>query len=175
MTECPQWVESGHCIEAKYSTADGDLSSLSSRSSLSSLYRPYCPGSAMPAWASAIIATETANPARTGNFAPCRAGGSVGNHLVHSLLAEAKSSSSASIMEALTAFCRLLPAASRLAEIFRRHCATCASTIPSMNCPVEGSTGAVPRRRSDQPPLPLGCMLAVPVALPLWQLWFATV
>lgn len=47
-----------------------------------------------------------------------------GNHLSHSSLAPAKSSSSATISVALTAFSKLLPAATGIAEMFRRHCAT---------------------------------------------------
>lgn len=75
--------------------------------------------------ASAIKAIDTFMPGmRTGIFAPWRAGGSLGNHLSHSSLAGAKSSSSATISVALTAFSRLLPAASRIAAMLRRRWAT---------------------------------------------------
>lgn len=71
----------------------------------------------------------------------------MGNQRNHSSLADAKSSSSATINVALTAFCKLLPAASKIAEILRRHWATCACTDPSTILPVAGSMGAVPETK----------------------------
>jgi hypothetical protein len=54
------------------------------------------------------MAIETFRPGiRTGSLAPWRAGGLVGNHLSHSSLMAAKSSSSAMIRVALTALSRL--------------------------------------------------------------------
>ncbi len=68
--------------------------------------------------AKAIIAIDTFIPGtRTGILAPCLAGGSVGNQRSHSSFAGAKSSSLAMISVALTAWAKLVPAPSKIAEI----------------------------------------------------------
>src|SRR5579863_31773 len=62
--------------------------------------------------ASAITAIETLRPGmRAGNFAPCRAGGSVGNQRTYSSFIPAKSSSFARTMVTLAILSIELPAA----------------------------------------------------------------
>jgi hypothetical protein len=80
---------------------------------------------------------------RTGNFAPCRAGGFSGNHLIHSSFIPAKSASSRRMTVALTTRSREEPAALRMADTFSRHCLVC-SWIVSPIFPVAGSCGPVP-------------------------------
>ena len=88
---------------------------------------------------------ETLMPGiRTGNFAPCRAGGFSGNHLVHSSFIPAKSVSSRMMTVALTTRSREEPAAMRMAEIFCRHCRVCSWIVPPTIFPVTGSCGPVP-------------------------------
>src|SRR5580692_11749834 len=67
--------------------------------------------------ASAITAMDTFMPGtRTGNFAPCRAGGFVGNHLIHSSFIPAKSGSSRTMTVALTTRSSDVPADLRMAD-----------------------------------------------------------
>ena len=87
-----------------------------------------CGGAFCPSYhqASAIAAIDTLNPGIfTGSLAPCRAGGSVGNHRSHSSFIPEKSSSSASTTVALTILSSELPASARIAAIFSRHCRVC--------------------------------------------------
>jgi hypothetical protein len=59
-----------------------------------------------------MAAMDTLMPGiRTGNFAPCRAGGFDGNHLIHSSFIPAKSASSTRMTVALTTLSREVPAA----------------------------------------------------------------
>src|SRR5580700_10766129 len=62
-----------------------------------------CASSRLKAHASAMTAIDTLMPEiRTGNFAPWRAGGFAGNHLIHSSFIPAKSVSSKRMTVALT-------------------------------------------------------------------------
>jgi hypothetical protein len=79
-----------------------------------------------------------------GNFAPCRAGGFVGNHLIHSSFIPAKSVSSRKITVALTTLSREEPAAVRMADIFAKHCLVCSWIESPTIFPVTGSCGPVP-------------------------------
>src|SRR5580658_2434935 len=81
---------------------------------------------------------------RTGNFAPCRAGGFVGNHLTHSSFIPAKSVSSRMMTVALTTRSREVPAALRMADTFSRHCLVCSWIVSPTIFPVTGSCGPVP-------------------------------
>ncbi len=81
---------------------------------------------------------------RTGSFAPCRAGGFAGNHLIHSSFIPAKSVSSRRMTVALTTRSREVPAASRMAETFFKHCLVCSWTVFPTIFPVTGSCGPVP-------------------------------
>src|ERR1700735_5255870 len=85
---------------------------------------------------------------RTGNFAPCRAGGFVGNHLIHSSFIPAKSVSSRRMTVALTIRSRDVPAALRMAETFSRHCLVCSWIVSPTIFPVTGSCGPVPETNS---------------------------
>src|ERR1700683_2797005 len=81
---------------------------------------------------------------RTGNFAPCRAGGFVGNHLIHSSFIPAKSVSSRTMTVALTTRSSEVPAALRMADTFSRHCRVCSWIVSPTIFPVTGSCGPVP-------------------------------
>ena len=66
-----------------------------------------------------MAAMDTLMPGiRTGNFAPCRAGGLAGNHLIHSSFIPAKSVSSRRMTVILTACSREVPAALRMTDTF---------------------------------------------------------
>src|SRR5262245_57381859 len=96
-----------------------------------------------------MAAMETLSPGtRAGSFAPCLAGGFEGNQRRYSSFMPAKSSSSASTIVTLTILFRLLPAASRIAEMFVRHCLVCSWTVVPTNAPVNGSVGAVPETKT---------------------------
>jgi hypothetical protein len=63
-----------------------------------------------------MAAMDTLMPGiRTGNFAPCRAGGFAGNHLTHSSFIPAKSASSSRMTVTLATRSREVPAALRMA------------------------------------------------------------
>jgi hypothetical protein len=81
---------------------------------------------------------------RTGNFAPCGAGGFAGNHLIHSSFIPAKSVSSRRITVKLTARSREVPAALRMADTFSKHCLVCSWIVSPTIFPVTGSCGPVP-------------------------------
>src|SRR5580658_5824544 len=88
---------------------------------------------------------DTFMPAmRTCNFAPCRAGGFVGNHLIHSSFIPANSVSSRTMTVALTTRSSEVPAALRMADTFSRHCRVCSWIVPPTIFPVTGSCGPVP-------------------------------
>src|SRR5208337_2635963 len=92
-----------------------------------------------------MAAIDTFMPGiRTGNFAPCRAGGFAGNHLIHSSFIPAKSVSSRRITVALTTRSREVPAALRMADTFSRHCLVCSWIVSPTIFPVTGSCGPVP-------------------------------
>jgi hypothetical protein len=92
-----------------------------------------------------MAAMDTLIPGiRTGNLAPCRAGGFAGNHLIHSSFIPAKSVSSRRMTVALTTRSSEVPAASRMAEIFFRHCLVCSWIVSPTIPPVTGSCGLVP-------------------------------
>jgi hypothetical protein len=92
-----------------------------------------------------MAAMDTFMPGiRTGSFAPCRAGGSTGNHLIHSSFIPAKSVSSRRMTVALTTCSRELPAALRMADTFSRHCLVCSWIVSPTIFPVAGSCGPVP-------------------------------
>src|SRR5580692_7294045 len=92
-----------------------------------------------------MAAMDTFNPGiRTGNFAPCRAGGSAGNHLIHSSFIPAKSVSSRRMTVALTTRSSEVPAALRMADTFSRHCRVCSWIVSPIIFPVTGSCGPVP-------------------------------
>ncbi len=55
-----------------------------------------------------------------------------------------KSSSSANTTVTLTTLSIELPASSRMADMFFRHCRVCSCTVSPMNFPVTGSAGEVP-------------------------------
>jgi hypothetical protein len=70
-----------------------------------------------------MAAMDTLMPGiRTGNFAPCRAGGFAGNHLIHSSFIPAKSVSPRRMTVTLTTRSREVPAALRMADTFSKHC-----------------------------------------------------
>jgi len=97
------------------------------------------------AYASAITAMDTLKPGmRTGNFAPCRAGGFTGNHFIHSSFIPAKSVSSSRMTVALTTRSSEVPAALRMADTFSRHCLVCSWIVSPTIFPVTGSCGPVP-------------------------------
>jgi hypothetical protein len=92
-----------------------------------------------------MAAIDTRKPGiRTGNFAPCRAGGFVGNHLIHSSFIPAKSVSSRMMTVALTTRSSEVPAALRMADTFSRHCRVCSWIVSPTIFPVTGSCGPVP-------------------------------
>src|SRR5580704_5389592 len=92
-----------------------------------------------------MAAMETFMPGiRTGNFAPCRAGGFAGNHLTHSSFIPAKSVSSRMMTVALTTRSREVPAALRMADTFSKHCLVCSWIVSPTIFPVAGSCGLVP-------------------------------
>src|ERR1700685_3946769 len=92
-----------------------------------------------------MAAIDTFNPGiRTGNFAPCRAGGFAGNHLIHSSFIPAKSVSSRRMTVALTIRSREVPAALRMADTFSKHCLVCSWIVSPTIFPVTGSCGPVP-------------------------------
>jgi hypothetical protein len=96
-------------------------------------------------YASAITAIEILNPGiRTGNFAPCRAGGFTGNHLTHSSFIPVKSDSSSRMTVALTTCSSDVPAALRISDTFFRHCLVCSWIVSPTIFPVAGSWGPVP-------------------------------
>jgi hypothetical protein len=69
-----------------------------------------------------MAAMDTLIPGiRTGSFAPCRAGGFAGNHLIHSSFIPAKSVSSRRMTVTLTTRSREVPAALRMSDIFSKH------------------------------------------------------
>src|SRR6202167_4276104 len=95
--------------------------------------------------ASAMAAMDTLMPGiLTGSFAPCRAGGFDGNHLIHSSFIPAKSVSSRRITVAVTTRSREVPAALRMAETFSKHCLVCSWIVSPIIFPVTGSCGPVP-------------------------------
>jgi hypothetical protein len=81
---------------------------------------------------------------RTGNFAPCRAGGFAGNHLIHSSFMPAKSVSSRRMTVTLTTRSREVPAALRMADTFSKHFLVCSWIVSPIIFPVTGSCGPVP-------------------------------
>lgn len=85
---------------------------------------------------------------RAGSFAPWRAGGFVGNHLIHSSFMPANSSSSAITMVTLTILSIELPASSRIAWMFVKHCRVCSWIVVPLYAPVAGSVGAVPETKT---------------------------
>src|ERR1700689_1774582 len=92
-----------------------------------------------------MAAMDTFMPGiRTGNFAPWRAGGFAGNHLIHSSFIPAKSVSSRRMTVALTIRSREVPAALRMADTFSRHCLVCSWIVSPTIFPVLGSCGPVP-------------------------------
>src|SRR5580698_895017 len=92
-----------------------------------------------------MAAMDTLRPGiRTGSFAPCRAGGFDGNHLIHSSFIPAKSASSRRMTVALTTRSREVPAALRMADTFSRHCLVCSWIVSPTIFPVTGSCGPVP-------------------------------
>src|ERR1700761_204388 len=92
-----------------------------------------------------MAAIDTLIPGiRTGNFAPCRAGGFTGNHLIHSSFIPAKSVSSRRMTVALRIRSREEPAALRMAETFSKHCLVCSWIVSPTILPVVGSCGPVP-------------------------------
>src|SRR5271170_3765319 len=95
-------------------------------------------------------AMDTLKPGiRTGNFAPCRAGGFVGNHLIHSSFIPAKSVSSRRITVALTTRSSEVPAALRMADTLSRHCLVCSWIVSPTIFPVTGSCGPVPETNTS--------------------------
>src|ERR1700691_4939456 len=97
-----------------------------------------------------MAAIDTLMPGiRTGNFAPCLAGGSDGYHLIHSLFIPAKSVSSRMMTVALTTRSRELPAAFRMADRFSRHCLVCSWIVSPTIFPVTGSCGPVPETNTS--------------------------
>jgi hypothetical protein len=97
-----------------------------------------------------MAAIDTFKPGiRTGSFAPCRAGGFAGNHLIHSSFIPAKSASSRRMTVALTTRSRDVPAASRMAETFFRHCRVCSWIVSATIFPVTGSCGPVPETKTS--------------------------
>jgi hypothetical protein len=92
-----------------------------------------------------MAATDTLKPGiRTGNFAPCRAGGFEGNHLTHSSFIPAKSASSRRMTVTLATRSREVPAALRMADTFFKHCLVCSWIVSPTIFPVTGSCGPVP-------------------------------
>jgi hypothetical protein len=101
------------------------------------------------AYASATAAMDTLMPGiRTGNFAPCRAGGFAGNHLIHSSFIPAKSVSSRRMTVALTTRSSDVPAALRMADTFSKHCRVCSWIVSPTIFPVSGSCGPVPETKT---------------------------
>ena len=101
---------------------------------------------------SAMAAMETLSPGiRAGSFAPCRAGGSTGNHVTYASFMPAKSSSSASTMVTLTILSIELPASSKMAAMLRRHWCVCSCTVVPTILPVPPSVGAVPETNTSPP------------------------
>src|SRR6202021_2708574 len=97
-----------------------------------------------------MAAMDTFMPwTRTGNFAPCRAGGFAGNHLIHSSFIPAKSASSRRMTVALTTRSRELPAALRMADTFSRHCLVCSWIVSPTIFPVPGSYGPIPETNTS--------------------------
>jgi hypothetical protein len=102
------------------------------------------------AYASAMAAMDTFMPGiRTVNFAPCRAGGFVGNHFIHSSFIPAKSDSSRRMTVTLTARSREVPAAFRMADTFAKHCRVCSWIVSPTIFPVTGSCGPVPETNTS--------------------------
>jgi hypothetical protein len=96
-----------------------------------------------------MAAMDTFMPGiRTGNFAPWRAGGFVGNHVIHSSFIPAKSVSSRRMTVALTTRSREVPAALRMADTFSRHCLVCSWIVSPTIFPVNGSCGPVPETKT---------------------------
>src|ERR1700689_883094 len=92
-----------------------------------------------------MAAIDTLMPGiRTGSFAPCRAGGFDGNHLIHSSFIPAKSVSSRRMTVALTTRSREVPAALRMADTFSRHCLVCSWIVSPTIFPLTGLYGPVP-------------------------------
>src|SRR6266436_6824592 len=92
-----------------------------------------------------MAAMDTLMPGtRTGNFAPCRAGGFAGNHLTHSSFIPAKSASSRRMTVTLATRSREVPAALRMADTFFKHCLVCSWSVSPTIFPVTGSCGPVP-------------------------------
>jgi len=92
-----------------------------------------------------MAAMDTLRPGmRTGNFAPCRAGGFAGNHFIHSSFIPAKSVSSRRMTVTLTTRSSEVPAALRMADTFSRHCLVCSWIVSPTIFPVTGSCGPVP-------------------------------
>src|SRR4051794_31171642 len=85
---------------------------------------------------------------RTGSFAPWRAGGFDGNHFNHSSFIPPNSSSSASTTVTLTILSSELPASSRIAAIFVRHCLVCSWIVVAVTVPVAGLCGDVPETKT---------------------------
>jgi hypothetical protein len=122
-----------------------------------SIHPPILPDSPHPmgsaSYASAMTATKILiPPGRIGSRAPCRAGGSAGNHLPHSSFIPAKSSSSASRKVALSTLPRSLPAASRMARTLARHCRVCSWMVVPSTWPLTGSNGPLPGHEHQTAP-----------------------
>jgi hypothetical protein len=86
---------------------------------------------------------------RTGNFAPCRAGGFEGNHLTHSSFIPAKSASSRRMTVTLATRSSEVPAALRMADTFFKHCLVCSWIVSPTIFPVTGSCGPVPETNTS--------------------------
>lgn len=100
-------------------------------------------------YAAAMAAIEIRMPfGLTGSFAPCRAGGLVGNQRPHSSFIPAKSASSRRMNVAWTTSSSVAPAAFRIASTLRRHCRVCSSTVSPTTSPVAGSNGPWPETKT---------------------------
>jgi hypothetical protein len=80
----------------------------------------------------------------TGSLAPCRAGGSTGNHFDHSSFIPAKSCGSRRMKVALATLSSELPAASRIAFTLLKHCRVYSWIVSPTMWPVAGSKGPWP-------------------------------
>src|SRR3569833_1968267 len=84
-----------------------------------------------------------------GSLAPCLAGGSTGNHLIHSTFMPPKSASSQRMKVALTTRSRELPAAFKIAEMLARHRAVCSPIVVPTTAPDVGSKGPIPETKTS--------------------------
>ncbi len=107
--------------------------------------------------ASAIAATDKRRPGMSsGSFAPCRAGGSVGNQRRHSSFMPAKSAGSPRMKVMLTIRSSALPLESRMAWILVRHCRVCSWIVVPTMAPDAGSKGPCPDTKI-RPPALIAC------------------